>query len=159
MAFTVIIGGDTTIAIISNSLPHLATISEDQENAIATCINPSNVVWISFSYVYKVILQLVAVFMTFQARKFNINSVNDAKEVALMVYINSFILVFQVIVDIVPFHNKEVYAALYSLALTAGATFFLSLTFIPKVVDLEYNNYSIIYMHGYNINNIIMNKL
>ena len=63
------------------------------------CLDITNaVVWLTISYVYKGLLQLVAIFMAFHTHRVKIASLNDSKEIATIIYINSITLVLQLIV-------------------------------------------------------------
>ena len=97
------------------------------------CINNSAIVWLSISYVYKGLLQILAMFMAFHTRKIKIKALNDSKEIAVIIYINSITLSLLAFVEFALNDYHEVYAALFGLALLVGATLFLTLLFIPKV--------------------------
>ena len=72
-------------------------------------------------------------FMAFHTRKIKIRALNDSKEIAAIVYINSIILVLLIVVEFPLRQYHYVYASLYGLALLVGGSLFLGLTFIPKV--------------------------
>ncbi len=76
----------------------------------------------------------MAMFMAFHTRKIKIKALNDSKEIAVIIYINSIILSLLVFVEFALNNYHEVYAALFGLALLVGATLFLTLLFIPKVL-------------------------
>ncbi len=97
------------------------------------CINDNAVVWLAFSYAYKGLLQLIAMFMAFHTRRVKIKVLNDTKEIAVIIYINSIILALLAVVEFALNDYHEVHAALFGLALLVGATVFLTLVFIPKV--------------------------
>ena len=90
-------------------------------------------VWLAISYAYKGLLQLVAMFMAFHTRRVKIKALNDSKEIAVIVYINSITLVLLAVVEFTLNTYHDVYAALFGLALLVGATLFLCFIFIPKV--------------------------
>ena len=98
------------------------------------CINNSAIVWLSISYAYKALLQILAMFMAFHTRKVKIKALNDSKEIAVIIYINSITLSLLAFVEFALNDYHEVYAALFGLALIVGATLFLTLLFIPKVL-------------------------
>ena len=101
---------------------------------IFDCINNSAIVWLSISYVYKALLQILAMFMAFHTRKVKIKALNDSKEIAIIIYINSITLSILAFVEIVLNEYHYVYAALFGLSLLVGATLFLTLLFVPKVL-------------------------
>ena len=96
-------------------------------------MNDNAVVWLAFSYAYKGLLQLIAMFMAFHTRRVKIKVLNDTKEIAVIIYINSIILALLAVVEFALNDYHEVHAALFGLALLVGATVFLTLVFIPKV--------------------------
>ncbi len=103
------------------------------ENYVYVCANDNAVVWLAFSYAYKGLLQLIAMFMAFHTRRVKIKALNDTKEIAVIIYINSIILALLAVVEFALNDYHEVHAALFGLALLVGATVFLTLVFIPKV--------------------------
>jgi hypothetical protein len=72
--------------------------------------------------------------MAFHTRKVKIKALNDSKEIAVIIYINSISLSLLAFVEFALNDYHEVYAALFGLALLVGATLFLTLLFIPKVL-------------------------
>ena len=97
------------------------------------CVNRGTIIWLAVSYAYKGLLQLVAMFMAFHIRRVKIKALNDSKEIAVIVYINSITLVLLAVVEFALNTYHEVYAALFGLGLMVGATLFLTLVFIPRV--------------------------
>ena len=97
------------------------------------CSNSGSLIWLSISYVYQALLQILAMFMAFHTRKVKIKSLNDTKEIFALVYLNSIILVFLAVTEFALqfYHNSHV--GLLSLAHTVSATLFLSLVIIPRV--------------------------
>ena len=90
-------------------------------------------VWLSISYAYKGLLQLLAMFMAFHTRKIKIKALNDSKEIAVIIYINSITLSLLAFVEFALNVYHEVYAAMFGLALLVGASLFLTLVFTPRV--------------------------
>ena len=80
-------------------------------------------------------------FMAFHTRKVKIKALNDSKEIAVIIYINSITLSLLALVEFAlnPYH--EVYAVLFGLALLVGATLFLTLLFTPKVCHMYPSSY------------------
>ena len=104
------------------------------------CLSKNAIMWLAISYAYKGLLQLVAMFMAFHTRRVKIKALNDSKEIAVIVYVNSIILVLLAVVDFALNRYYEVYTALFGLALLLEATVFLTLNFIPKVRLLAFSN-------------------
>lgn len=108
-------------------------------NFVFICMNDDAIVWLALSYAYKGLLQLVAMFMAFHTRRVKIKILNDSKEVAAIIYINSIILVLLAVVEFALSNYHEVHAALFGLALLVGSTVFLTLVFVPKVSMLLFS--------------------
>ena len=72
-------------------------------------------------------------FMAFHVRKVKIRALNDSKEIAVIVYINSITLVLLAVTEFSLRQFHYLYAALYGTALLIGGYLFLSLIFVPKV--------------------------
>ena len=102
-------------------------------NFVYLCQNDTAIVWLAISYAYKGLLQLLAMFMAFHARRVKIKVLNDSKEIAAIVYVNSIILALLVVVEFSLSRYHTVHASLFGLALLVGPTVFLSFVFIPKV--------------------------
>ena len=60
------------------------------------CSSPSSLIWLGISYAYKLLLQLTAVYFAFKTRKVKIKPLKDSKEIAVIIYITSLILVVSV---------------------------------------------------------------
>lgn len=102
-------------------------------NFVYLCLNNTAIVWLAISYSYKGLLQLVAMFMAFHARRVKIKVLNDSKEIAAIVYVNSIILTLMVVAEFSLSRYHTVHAALFGFALLVGPTVLLSFVFIPKV--------------------------
>uniref|UniRef100_A0A1X7VGX3 G-protein coupled receptors family 3 profile domain-containing protein n=1 Tax=Amphimedon queenslandica TaxID=400682 RepID=A0A1X7VGX3_AMPQE len=92
-----------------------------------------------FSFGYKGILQLCAIFMAFHMRNVNVKALNESKEIAAIIYINSIVLVMLGVTEFVLDRSHNAYAALFGLGLLIDATLFLGFTFIPKIFNVYFN--------------------
>ena len=72
-------------------------------------------------------------FMAFHTRNVKIQSLNEAIEIAGLVYINTIILVVVIVAGFAFDDYHDTHASLYGLAMIVDATLFLTLTFLPKV--------------------------
>ena len=81
---------------------------------------------------YKVLLQILALFMAFHTRRIKVKGLNDSKEIFAIVYINTIVLavVLTLLVALEGLH----YAAtiVNGLGLFILATLFQGLLFVPK---------------------------
>ena len=71
--------------------------------------------------------------MAFHIRRVRIQALNDSKEIAAIIYINTIILAVMAVSEFVLEKYHNVHAALFGLALIVQATLFLGILFIPKV--------------------------
>ena len=71
--------------------------------------------------------------MVFHTRRVKVKALNDSKEIAAIIYINSIILALLAVTQFALETYHDVYAAMFGLALLIDATMFLGLIFIPKV--------------------------
>ena len=106
---------------------------------IFVCASTAATVWIAISFGYKALLQLGAIFMAFTTRKVKIKGLNDTKELYTIIYINTVIITMLIVTEFALRSHRDVYVTLYGLAIFAGATLFLGLTFIPKVCFILIN--------------------
>ena len=97
------------------------------------CAQSGSQIWLAVSFSYKALLQLVAIFMAFHIRRIKVKALNDSKEIAVIIYINSIILALLAVTQFALENYHDAYAAMFGLALLVDATLFLGLMFIPKV--------------------------
>ena len=71
--------------------------------------------------------------MAFHIRRVKVKALNDSKEIATIIYINSIILAVLAVTQFALENYHNVYAAMFGVALLIDATMFLGLIFIPKV--------------------------
>ena len=69
--------------------------------------------------------------MAFHIRRVKVKALNDSKEIAVIIYINSIILA------VLTYH--DVYAAMFGIGLLVDATLFKRLIFIAKVRIISSN--------------------
>ena len=82
---------------------------------------------------YKIILHFLAFVLTFSIRKVKLKGLNDAKYIAMAVYITNFAMAIAVVSFYSLKRFQNLYAALLSLGILTGTTVILALVFIPKV--------------------------
>ena len=82
---------------------------------------------------YKTILQIVAFVLTFSIQKVKLKGLNDAKYIAVAVYITNFVTAIAFVTFYLLKRFRNLYAALFSLSTLFGTTAILALIFIPKV--------------------------
>ena len=77
--------------------------------------------------------------MAFHTRRVKVKALNDSKEIAVIIYINSIILAVLAVTQFALENYHDVYAAMFGIALLVDATLFLGLMFIPKVRLISIN--------------------
>ena len=97
------------------------------------CAQSGSQIWLAVSFTYKALLQLVAIFMAFHIRRVKVKALNDSKQIAVIIYINSIILALLAVTQFALETYHDAYAAMFGLALLVDATLFLGLIFIPMV--------------------------
>ena len=102
------------------------------------CEGKKSIIWIAIIYFYIIATQLVAVYLAFRTRKVKIKALNDAKYLALIIYITTIIITVMIIatVSLNSFLNAD--AAVFSAGLLVFTTLILGLLFVPKVNCLVY---------------------
>ena len=104
------------------------------------CLSEGAVVWLALSYVYKALLQLVAMFMAFYTRQVKIKALNDSKEIAVVIYFNSITLTLLAVVEFALKQYHEVYAALFMQSGSASGGVCLSDTHFHSKSKMIYTN-------------------
>ena len=111
----------------------------NEEQYIYVCSVDDSVIWLGFSFAYKGLLQIIAMFMAFHTRKVKIKALNESKETAAIIYINSIILLLMILNVFIVEEHHQIFDLLFSLALLVQATLFLGILFIPKVCMHNWN--------------------
>ena len=100
------------------------------------CESKSRDISLGVLYGYKALLQVIALAFSFSIRKVKIKGLNDAKNIALAVYVTS-IVTAAIIVSFYSLREYlNVYATLFCSGFFIGTTAILCLIFIPKVSRL-----------------------
>lgn len=94
-------------------------------------------------YGYMLILQMFALYFAFQTRKIKVKGLNDAKYIAMIVYVVGILIIINVINTFALPKYVTVYAAIYSTCIWLSAAAVLGITFVPKVYPYRYKTYCI----------------
>ena len=84
-------------------------------------------------YSYKCVLQVFALYFAFQTRKVKVKGLNDAKYIAVMVYVVTIVLVTTLVSNIALTDYVNIHTVVYCVGLAISGSVILGLTFIPKV--------------------------
>ncbi|XP_064391124.1 gamma-aminobutyric acid type B receptor subunit 2-like [Halichondria panicea] len=93
-------------------------------------------IYLTVTFVYLAILQIIGIVLAIQTRKIKIKLLNDSKYIAAVIYISSIALFFIGSNVIIPDQFINIEEALFSGSILVGTTFFLALVFIPKMISL-----------------------
>lgn len=103
----------------------------DQQNLI--CQGPRDLIWIIVLYAYLLITQLIAVILAFKTRKVEIEILNDAKYVALIIYITTIIVIIMIVCAVLLSNYLNADGAVFGGLLYIFITTVLMIVFVPKV--------------------------
>ena len=78
-------------------------------------------------------LQVCALYFAFQTRKVKVKGINDAKYIAVIVYITTIILVITLVTSFALTSYVNIFASINSIGIWVTATVILAVMFIPKV--------------------------
>ena len=107
------------------------------------CQGQGDIIWIILILVYIALTQLVAVFLAFLTRKVEIKAMNDAKSIAVIIYLTTVIVTIMIICAIVLRDYLNADGATFGGILLLFTTITLSLLFIPKVIFQDCNVYQV----------------
>ena len=103
-------------------------------NCIYTCYGfDASLVWVGVEYVYLLIIQVAAFVLAVLNWKVTIKVLNDAKEMMVIVYTSSVILIVLGVFTFVLGTRLILNETLFNVGIFIATTVFLSFTFIPKV--------------------------
>lgn len=100
---------------------------------MSRCYSATEPYWISVLFGYKLLLQVIGVFLAFNIRKVKIKGLNDSKEVSAILYITTVLIGVVILVTFVFGDYINVDGGTYGLGITTATTVVLTFIFIPKV--------------------------
>jgi gamma-aminobutyric acid type B receptor len=125
---------------LTDSEEHTATedkLGVRQIHSYYSCYSDSQLIWLFMSYIYKVLLQIAAIYFAFMSRKVKVKVLNDSKQIAAIIYITSLLLVISVFGFWIGLLYLNTSTAIFSAAQLLTATVILGLLFIPKMISLK----------------------
>ncbi len=99
------------------------------------------IIWLSISFAYKGLLQIIGMFMAFHIRKVKIKALNDSKQTVAIIYVNTILLIILTTSTFALDNYHNGHAAIFGLGLIIDATLFLGALFVPKVYNHFYYSY------------------
>ena len=109
-------------------------MGEEQENFFLTCGDSIFlIVRAVLTIFYKIIVQGVTLVLAVMIRKVKIPSLDDARYVALMVYVATALSLIAIMASLTLVKYQNIHASIIAASSIAVGGFFLSLLFVPKV--------------------------
>ena len=102
-------------------------------SVVSRCLSTTEPYWAGLIFGYKAIIQAIGIYLAFKIRNIKIRGLNDSKEVSIILYVTSVIMLVIIIVNFVYGDYIDVDGFVYGFGLSTAITFVLALTFIPKV--------------------------
>lgn len=84
-------------------------------------------------YGYKGLLQVVAILFAFSTRKVKVKGLDDAKYIAIAVYVTSIVTAIIIVATYTLYDYRNALSVVLSIGILVGATVILILVFVPKV--------------------------
>ena len=113
------------------------TLQEDgieTVNCVYQCYDFSPaLIWVGIEFVYLFILQVAALVLAIATRKVKIKVLNDSKQMAIIVYTTSTVMLTLGVVTFAISSRLVLNEVLYGLGLMLATSVFLGLVFVPKV--------------------------
>ena len=98
------------------------------------CQGPRDLIWIVILYAYILLTQLIAVFLAFRTRKVEIKILNDAKYIAVIIYLTSIIITIMIVCAVLLSNFLNADGAVFGGLIYIFITTVLCVLFIPKVI-------------------------
>jgi hypothetical protein len=112
----------------------LQDVKNVTEHFIHICRSTEQRISVAVLFVYKVLLQLVALILAIRTQRIKIKGLNEAKFIIAAIYASSVGLVLAILAHFSLVEYENVHAVLFAIALGFSGTAILGLLFIPKVV-------------------------
>ena len=103
-------------------------------NFVYICDSSVQQIVVGFLYAFKLILQVVALALAFMTRKVKVKGLDDAKYIAVIIYITSIVIAIIAVCEFSLSEYVNAYAVVFSTGILLAATCVLALVFIPTVI-------------------------
>lgn len=103
------------------------------ENYVIKCYNGYSIVWIGFEFICLLFVQAVALVLTILTRKVKIRVLNDSKEMIIIVYSTTIIMLILGVFTFNPKYRFLLEEIVFNGLVMLATTIFLGLLFVPKV--------------------------
>lgn len=102
---------------------------------LIVCRSTSRDIALGILYGYKGLLQIVAILFAFSTRKVKVKGLDDAKYIAIAVYVTSIVTAIIIVATYTLFDYRNALSVVLSIGIFVGATVILMLVFVPKVSE------------------------
>ena len=100
---------------------------------VFVCESKSRFITIGILYGYKMILQLIALIFAFSIRKVKVKGLNNAKFIAVAVYITSIVTAIVIVITYTLNMHVNLFASIFCAGFFIGTTTILGLVMVPPV--------------------------
>ena len=100
---------------------------------VSRCHSPTEPYWLGILFGYKIIIQVLGVFLAFKIRKVKIRGLNESREVSAILYITSTILAVMIVTTFAFGDYIDVDSFIFAVGLCTATTVVLVFTFVTKV--------------------------
>ena len=100
---------------------------------IVICRSQGRAIALGVLYGYKALLQVIAILFAFSTRKVKVKGLDDAKYIAIAVYITSIVTVVIIVGTYTLYDYRNAFPLAICSGIFVGTTAILMLVFIPKV--------------------------
>ena len=103
------------------------------ELCIHICRSTAERIAVAIQFIYKGLLQLVALVLAIHTQRVRVKGLNDAKYIIAAVYASSLGLILATVTHYAAIEYENVHAILFAIATGCSSTAILGLLFVPKV--------------------------
>lgn len=103
------------------------------EHFVYACDADGRTALITLLYIYKIILQVIALILAFNTRKVKVKGLDDSKYIAAAIYITTIVLPVSFFASLTLWSHVNTFPAVLSTTHLFGATAILILVFVPRV--------------------------
>lgn len=121
------------ITIRAIPFAHFQDLEKITNYFVYVCHNRSRSITIGVLYGYKMLLQIIALIFAFSIRKVKIKGLNDAKYIAVAVYITSIVTAIVIVITYTLNMRINIFAGIFCAGFFIGTTAILGLVMIPPV--------------------------
>ena len=121
------------IFTIGKTPPSIQVLLKVTEYSVYVCDSRSRSITLGILYGYKMLLQVIALISAFSIRKVKIKGLNDAKFIAVAIYITSLVTAIVLVIEYTLNQHVNIFAGIFCMGFFIGTTTILGLVFVPPV--------------------------